>query len=91
MSKKIHYCIDCGVEIRKGSVRCVSCGHTAQRKTIRPTRDELKLLIRNMPFTKIGEKFNVSDNTIRKWCKTENLPFRSSDIKKYSDDEWQEI
>ena len=32
-----------------------------QRKAERPSRDELKVLIRTLPFTKIGQKFNVSD------------------------------
>ena len=55
------------------------------------TREELKNLIRTMPFTKIGEKFNVSDNAIRKWCDKYNLPRKSSDIKKYSDEEWLKV
>lgn len=91
LSKQNHYCIDCGIEIQKNALRCVKCGHLAQRKVERPSRDELKILIRTMPFTKIGEKFNVADNTIRKWCKTENLPFRAKDIKNYSDAEWKQI
>ena len=91
LSKKKHFCIDCGVEIGKGAIRCSVCDHIRQRKAERPSRDELKVLIRTLPFTKIGQKFNVSDNTIRKWCKSENLPFKSSEIKKYTDDEWKNI
>ena len=52
---------------------------------------ELKQLIRTLPFTKIGEKFGVSDNAIRKWCKVENLPSKVSEIKKYSDADWKII
>jgi uncharacterized protein YjcR len=40
----------------------------------RPNRDELKQLIRTLPFTKIGKMFGVSDNAIRKWCNAYNLP-----------------
>ena len=38
------------------------------------TREELKNLIRTESFVKIGEKFAVTDNAIRKWCDKFNLP-----------------
>lgn len=90
-SKKKYFCIDCGAEITKNSCRCSICDHIKQRKVERPNRDELKILIRNNSFVKLGKQFNVSDNTIRKWCKNEKLPYKSSDIKRYSDDEWKKI
>ena len=49
------------------------------------------MLIRTTPFTKIGEKFGVSDNAIRKWCISFNPPSRVKDIKAYSDVEWEKI
>lgn len=39
------------------------------RKVIRPSKEELELLILQYNFTALGKKFGVSDNTIRKWCK----------------------
>ena len=30
------------------------------------TREELKKMIRDIPFTEIGKRFNVTDNSIRK-------------------------
>ena len=65
--------------------------HLSQRKVQRPSREELKEKIRNMPFTKIAKEFNVGDNTIRKWCKNENLPSRVIDIKNISDEDWIKI
>jgi len=44
-----------------------------------------------MPFTKIGKQFGVSDNTIRKWCKAVNLPYKVTEIKTYNDKEWENI
>jgi hypothetical protein len=33
----------------------------------------------------------VSDNAIKKWCKTVNLPLTKKDINAYSDLEWDKI
>lgn len=67
------------------------CEHINTRKEARPNKIELKNMIRSLPFVQIAKKYNVSDNTIRKWCKSYNLPYRSSEISKYSDDEWDSI
>lgn len=70
---------------------CVNCAKKAQRTTTWPDRETLKNLIRTTPFTRIGQQFNVSDNTIRKWCIHYNLPSKSSEIKKYTEEEWINI
>lgn len=92
--KHFNYCVDCGKEIQPRSTRCVEC----EKKTrIIPleempvTRDELKELIRTLPFTQIASKFLVSDNAIRKWCDKFNLPRKKTEIKQYSDEEWKQI
>lgn len=64
------------------------CAQIAQRRVERPNREEFKQLIRTTPFTTIGKQFGVSDNAIRKWCDNYNLPRRVSEIKKYSEEEW---
>lgn len=88
---KIHYCKNCGVEIWAGSEYCPNCSAIQRRKVERPTRDELKKLIREKPFTKIAEEYEVTDNAIRKWCKSFSLPSKKSDIILYTDDEWNEL
>ena len=90
-SKKVHTCIDCGVEITKGSERCIQCAHKRQRRSERPSREELKSLIRNESFVTIGKIFGVSDNSIRKWCIDYNLPHKKNEIKKISNDDWNKI
>ena len=61
------------------------------RREIPIEREELKHLIRSKPFTQIGKDFGVSDNAVRKWCDKYNLPRRVIDIKKYTDEEWENI
>ena len=47
--------------------------------------------VRQESFLSLSRKYKVSDNAIRKWCKAYNLPSKSSVIKSYSDEEWNEI
>ena len=90
---KKYYCINCGKEITKDSKSglCVECSNKNSRVVDRPSREELKMLIRTMPFTQIGKLFGVSDNAIRKWCLAENLPTKVKDIKLISDKDWAQI
>lgn len=87
-----YYCVDCGQLLKTKSIRCVKCAQIESRKVkIRPSREELKESIRNLPFTKIGSNYGVSDNAIRKWCKDYGLPYTKKVINKYTDIEWNNI
>lgn len=86
-NKKHNYCIDCGCEISSRSTRCNSCSakHKNSFKVLpenRPDKETLFELIKTTSFTSIGKMFNVSDNTIRKWCKNYNLPSTKKDLKR---------
>lgn len=48
----------------------------------RPSKEELLELIKTKSFLEIGRMYGVSDNAIRKWCKSYNLPYKRKDIKK---------
>lgn len=86
-------CQKCGKPLTNDSKTgfCLSCLGEQRRKVERPTREELKDLIRSSPFVVIGKQFGVTDGAIRKWCKTENLPYRKRDINAYSDEEWEKL
>lgn len=89
---KVYYCKICGKEISKGAIHCEECNRKISRKVlIRPSREELKQLIRTTPFTQIATKYGVTDNAIRKWCDAENLPRTKKKIQSYSDIEWERI
>jgi hypothetical protein len=68
------YCMDCDKEISKNAVRCVRCAgieNNKDRKKVvdRPSIEQLKEDLRTMSVVKVGQKYGVSDNSIRKWIK----------------------
>ena len=85
------FCPKCGKIICSTSEYCVDCRKFLDRVVERPNREELKQLIRELPFTSIGAKYGVTDNAIRKWCDAENLPRKKKDINNYTDEEWRLI
>ena len=82
-AKQINVCMDCGVKITNGAVRCVDCASKHERRVNRPPSDELfnLLLLSKGNFTEVSKKYRVSDNAIRKWCDAYNLPRKSRDYK----------
>lgn len=87
-----HICPDCGgfkSDIR--SELCLSCRAKRRQKVERPSREELKQMIKTETFVSIGKKFGVTDNTIKKWCKAYKLPAKKADIKLINDKDWEKI
>jgi 5-methylcytosine-specific restriction endonuclease McrA len=70
IEKKIYKCIDCSKEISRGSLRCIDCLGIFNRKTERPRLEQLKNDLDDLKtYIAVGKKYNVTDNTIRKWIK----------------------
>lgn len=91
VDKKQNFCVDCGAVISLSATRCKSCSGSYRENgnSKKPERDILKDLLKSVGnFLEIGRIYGVSDNAVRKWCKSYELPFRSSDIKALSEDEW---
>lgn len=65
--------------------------YISRRKVERPSREELKKLIRTKTFVEIGKQFNVDSTTIPKWCDGYNLPRRKREINNYTDEEWEKL
>lgn len=71
-----YYCKNCGIPTKFSKKYCQKCFHISTRKVNRPSKEKLTSLISNTSFVKIGKMYGVSDNTIRKWCKFYNLPYK---------------
>jgi len=73
--KKIKTC-QCGSEINVRSTMCEKCWSIKNRKVERPLFNQLINDVTEMGYKGTGRKYNVSDNTIRKWLngfKTDSL------------------
>lgn len=86
-----HFCKICGKKVSSKAYYCPECYGKSQREVERPSREQLKLDIRTLPMIQVGRKYGVTDNAIRKWCDSMNLPRKVSDIKSYTDEEWELI
>ena len=51
------------------------------RKVVRPEKDELQRLIRTASFVQIGKTFGVSDNAVRKWCRSYGISLNARVLK----------
>lgn len=77
-----NHCKDCGKEILKESIYCPVCSSKHKRKIKRPTKEQLILDFKELKnIKKMGIKYNVSDNAIRKWLKYYDLPFKTKELK----------
>lgn len=88
---KKFFCAVCGKEKSRHGMLCTNCSKESSRVAQRPSREELKTLIRNKTFLQIGFEYNVSNKAICKWCKIMNLPSTKKEIKSFSDEEWAKI
>lgn len=92
LPSKQKFCIDCGKLIDQRATRCKSCAAKLKnRKVERPSREKLKEEVRKESFTRLANKYGVSDKTISKWCVAYNFPSKKREIMKYTEEEWQKF
>ena len=82
VSKKI--CPICNLnEIYKQSKMCSDCrSKENEKKSKKPSKEILEELIYEKTFVQIGRDYGVSDNAVRKWCKSYDLPYRYGELHK---------
>lgn len=92
---KTNICIDCGAIICNTSIRCVECQRKFQQeeslKKLPISREELKARIRVESFESIGREYNISGNGLKRWCTKYQLPNTKTEIKQYTEEEWEKI
>ena len=73
---KKYYCKTCGKEIvTREANYCIECAHKIQRRVSdRPDPITLAKMIKDNGFNATGRVFGVDGNTIKKWCKSYNIP-----------------
>lgn len=83
--KTKYHCKDCGAEITKRATYCSVCARKHSRKVEdRPEKDQLiQDYLELKSFVKIGNKYSVSDNAIRKWFKSCGLPTSTKELKDF--------
>lgn len=71
-------CLQCGKTFKikpclpnkdRGKFCSKACGSLSYRKVERPSKERLIIDLNTMPYTKVGIKYGVSDNAVRKWAK----------------------
>lgn len=77
------FCTVCNTPISKDGVTgmCSKCYAKSIRTVERPSAEQLLEEVATSSFAAVGRKYNLTDNAIRKWCKTYGLPTRAKEIK----------
>lgn len=79
---RINRC-ECGTIIQQKANACSDCYHKSQRTVERPEALQLAKEIVETSFVAAGSKYGVSDNSIKKWCKTYKIPHLKKELEEW--------
>ena len=81
---KTNNCLDCGCAIYPESERCVKCANKYKGISLRkidwPSHEELIKEVQESNWTKVGEKYGVSDNAVRKYFKRHGYEIKGKEV-----------
>lgn len=81
--RKKYTCEICGKNLNYKNTMCQDCYQKSKAKNI-PSKEVIIEELKNFTtFVALGKKYNVSDNTVRKWCKKYNLPYKTSEVQEW--------
>lgn len=78
-------CPICGNPKSHQAKTCRDCyeptNNYSKKISNKPTKEELFNILQQVQgnFTEVGRQYGVTDNAVRKWCKSYDLPYHSSD------------
>lgn len=82
-TKEEYFCSKCGAKLvnKTKTGLCHKCACETHRIVERPSAEELYQLLKdnNGNFSFVGKMFGVSDNAVKKWCKSYGIPSHSRD------------
>lgn len=80
----VHYCKECGTKITKyaKTKMCSVCQSITSRKCVWPSKIDLIVGMLKLSQVELGKIFDVSDTTIKRWCKSYNIPYTKQGFKK---------
>ena len=82
-AKEEYFCSKCGAKLANETKTglCHKCACETRRIIERPSAEELYQLLKdnNGNFSLVGRMFEITDNAIKKWCKSYGIPSRSRD------------
>ena len=85
-NKIIKRCPQCGKPISRTATLCTICSNKSRSKKDTPSLEQLIIDFKEIQsYKKIGEKYGVRDNTIKKWFIKYGLPNNIKELKKYID------
>ena len=85
-TNKKFYCLDCGKEINKDSKYCPVCvhNHKTENSGRCPSLEQfVKDFIELKGFSQVGNKYGVTDNSVKKWAIKFNLPYHTKELLEY--------
>lgn len=86
---RMYFCDNCKKYFREDKIKhhlCIKDNGVVEKLSSRkikdrPTKEELLFLLKNNSFLYVSKMYGVSDNAIRKWCKSYGLSIKSKDYK----------
>ena len=78
-----YYCKECGVELKSNKEFCSQCAAKHRRIVNRPDKITLAKEVLEMGYCGVGRKYGVSDTSIRKWCKSYQIPTNKKEMKEW--------
>ena len=79
------------------SIKCKECFSSEQSKLYlnklseRIPKKILKNYLKNFSKNKLKKDYNIQNSQLERLCEYYNLPYKTSEIKKYTDEEWKNL